>query len=120
MGYRVRNQDGELRFQSFDELRQGYLDSMVEADDEVQEDGSNTWRKASAINALARMDQKKARFLESPARWYFMAAVIAVLGIGLVWAVLHGIIGFFSVFVAALAEVGFFTWLEMRRARRRR
>lgn len=121
MGYRVRNQDGELQFKSFDELRDAYLHSMVGPEDEVQEDGSSSWRKAAALPALARLGKEKAALQDSSSRWYLIAVGMAVVGAGLVWAVVReGIYGFAAVLVVALVGVGIFSYVGMNQTRRRR
>lgn len=53
MPYRVRSPDGELDFPHMADIAQAYAAGLVDPDDEVQEVGSNTWRKASTLPALA-------------------------------------------------------------------
>ncbi len=53
MPYRVRSPDGELDFPHLADIAQAYAAGLVDPDDEVQEVGSNTWRKASTLPALA-------------------------------------------------------------------
>jgi hypothetical protein len=52
MAYRVRTPDGELSFASLYDIERAYAQGLVDAGDEVQEDGSSAWRKVSAIPAL--------------------------------------------------------------------
>jgi hypothetical protein len=54
MKYRVRNQDGEIEFQSFGQLEQAWLMGLVEPSDEVLEEGKSLWRRADTIPLLAR------------------------------------------------------------------
>lgn len=54
MKYRVRNQEGEIEFQSFGQLEQAWLMGLVEPSDEVLEDGKTLWRRADAIPLLAK------------------------------------------------------------------
>lgn len=54
MKYRVRNQDGEIEFQSFGQLEQAWLMGMVEPSDEVLEVGKTLWRRADTIPLLAK------------------------------------------------------------------
>lgn len=53
MPYRVRSPDGELDFPHLADIAQAYSAGLVDPDDEVQEVGSNTWRKARTLPALA-------------------------------------------------------------------
>lgn len=54
MKYRVRNQEGEIDFQSFGQLEQAWLMGLVEPSDEVLEDGKTLWRRADTIPLLAK------------------------------------------------------------------
>ncbi|MCU0701873.1 MAG: hypothetical protein MUC96_35670 [Myxococcaceae bacterium] len=53
MKYRVRNQDGELEFESFGQLEQAWLMGMVEPSDEVLQEGHQKWRRADSVAVLA-------------------------------------------------------------------
>ena len=48
MKYTVKNKEGELTYGSLDEVKTAYVLGLIEADDEVLEDGASLWRKASA------------------------------------------------------------------------
>ncbi|MFP2901547.1 hypothetical protein [Corallococcus sp. 4LFB] len=54
MAYRVRTPDGELMFPSLGDIERAYVQGLVDADDEVREDGAEKWRKASSLPVLAR------------------------------------------------------------------
>jgi hypothetical protein len=50
--YIVKTSDGELTYGSIHELRAGFDQGLVEADDQVREERSEIWRKAGAIPEL--------------------------------------------------------------------
>ncbi|HEX8824053.1 MAG TPA: hypothetical protein VF794_29305 [Archangium sp.] len=54
MRYRVRTPDGELDYGSLRDVEVAYVQGLVGPDDEVLEEGKETWRKASTLPALAR------------------------------------------------------------------
>jgi hypothetical protein len=61
MGFRVRNQDGEVHFASFRDLHNAFLAGLVEAEDEIQEDGTEGWRRANTFPMLRDIPKAKAR-----------------------------------------------------------
>jgi Flp pilus assembly protein TadB len=52
MGYRVRNRDGEVRFESFRDLSNAYRVGLVEPEDEILQDGHQKWRAARTVAHL--------------------------------------------------------------------
>lgn len=52
MKYTVKNKDGELTYGSMEEVKTAYVLGLVEAEDEVLEEGATLWRKAGAIPLL--------------------------------------------------------------------
>ncbi len=54
MRYTVRTPEGELTFKSFGEVERAWLQGLVEPDDEIQEEGSSKWRKASSLPLLVQ------------------------------------------------------------------
>ncbi len=54
MKYRVRNQDGELSYESFGQVEQAWLMGLVEPSDEILEEGKTQWRRADSYPVLAR------------------------------------------------------------------
>ncbi|XXF75700.1 hypothetical protein P2318_21880 [Myxococcaceae bacterium GXIMD 01537] len=52
MPYRVRTPDGELDFPDMTDIAQAYAAGLVDPNDEVQELGSSTWRKAGSLPLL--------------------------------------------------------------------
>lgn len=52
MGYRVRSEDGEVRFQSLYEIQRAIVNGMVSPEDELTEDDRDAWRKIGTILAL--------------------------------------------------------------------
>ncbi|RKH21387.1 hypothetical protein D7Y13_01015 [Corallococcus praedator] len=60
MAYRVRTPDGELMFPSLGDIERAYVQGLVDPDDEVREDGSEKWRKASSLPVLAHARRPQA------------------------------------------------------------
>ncbi len=119
MGYRVRNQYGELQFGSFDDLKDAFEKHLVEPDDEVLEDGSTHWRKASSYPKLVASMQKRTSLLTGPSRWYLLAMAMLLVGVGMMLTLRSGIIGFVIVLGVALMMSGVFTWVAARGKRNR-
>lgn len=84
MKYRVRSADGEMSFDSIEALRTAAHQGLVEANDEVQREDETTWRKASAMGAIAQVSQKK----RNPQTLWIALAVL--LGIGAFVMLLKG------------------------------
>ena len=116
MSYRVRNEHGELRFETFDDLRDAYLQRLVESDDEVLENGSTTWRKAGSFPTLARALDARPTALQREARWYVLAVVLLASG---AYFVIYG--WNLVTFAVVAAIVGsFVVWSTFASFRRRR
>jgi Flp pilus assembly protein TadB len=116
MAYRVRNEDGELRFQTFEDLRQAYVQQLVGAEDEVLEDGSSTWRKAGSLPKLVQALRARPTAIEREGRWYLLALVLLSAGVYFIafgWNIVS-----FAV-VAAIVSA-FLLWTTFASARRRR
>ena len=77
MPYRVRTEDGELDFPHMADIAQAYAAGLVEPDDEVQEVGSNTWRKARTFPALAN---STASVRKKENTYYRDVLIVVVLG----------------------------------------
>jgi hypothetical protein len=122
MAYRVRNEHGELRFDTFEHLRDAYLHHLVEPDDEVLENGSETWRKAGSFPALVRAFEARPTALRREARWYLLA--LALLGSGVYVVVFFDRkeIGWRLVSFAIVATIiaSFVIWTTFTSFRRRR
>ncbi|MGQ0506698.1 MAG: hypothetical protein ACT4TC_15405 [Myxococcaceae bacterium] len=52
MRYTVRTPDGELSYPTFADVAKAYRQGLVDADDEVREEGGTAWRKAGALPEL--------------------------------------------------------------------
>ena len=81
MPYRVRTPDGELNFPHLADVAQAYSAGLVDPDDEVQEVGSTTWRKASALPALAGTRAKARDTGRAQRRSVLVAVVLGVLAV---------------------------------------
>jgi Flp pilus assembly protein TadB len=116
MPYRVRNEDGELQFQTMDDLRDAYAQQLVEAEDEVLEDGASSWRKAGSFPALVQARKARPTALEREGRWYLLAMILLCAGVYFVafgWTMVS-----FAVVAAIVA--GFLVWTTFASTRRRR
>jgi hypothetical protein len=118
MGYRVRNQHGEIRCESFEALKDAFDKQLVEADDEVLEDGSSNWRKVSSYKQLTQ-PQRRRSLMQGSGRWYAMAVFVLLVGAGLVVGLRRGLVGFAFVLVVAIAVSGVMTFAATRAARKR-
>jgi hypothetical protein len=79
MRYRVRTPDGELDYASMRDVELAYTQGLVGPDDEVREEGKETWRKASTIPTLARA-RPESRGLPGRSQLLTLLAVV-VLGV---------------------------------------
>lgn len=116
MGYRVRNEHGELKFGSFSELKEAYLHHMVGPEDEVCEDGSTHWQKAGTLPRLAQAQTAQPTVWHREARWYLLAAVLVGAGAYFVingWTML-------SFAIVAVIVATFITWTTFTAVQRRR
>lgn len=59
MAFRVRTTDGELTFTSYRELHNAFLIGLIDGEDEVLEEGTTRWRKASTLPLLKESAAKK-------------------------------------------------------------
>lgn len=60
MRYRVRTPEGELDYASMRDVELAYTQGLVGPEDEVREEGKETWRKASTIPALVQVKRSAA------------------------------------------------------------
>ncbi|MBX5482312.1 MAG: hypothetical protein IRZ16_10825 [Myxococcaceae bacterium] len=124
MRYRVRNEHGELTFESFDELKQAVRQSLVDASDEVQEEGSTVWRRADSLPRLMAAKQERPPLMESEGRWYVIAALVLLVGIALTLALTRArtpsqaLVAFGIVFALALFATSIFVYFAGRKKRR--
>ncbi|MBZ4333820.1 hypothetical protein [Corallococcus sp. AS-1-12] len=77
MAYRVRTPDGELMFPTLGDIERAYVQGLVDPDDEVREDGAETWRKASSLPVLARAKKPHARDTSRRAQTLTVAGAVA-------------------------------------------
>jgi Flp pilus assembly protein TadB len=115
MGYRVRNQYGELKLESFEDLKNAFEKGLVEPDDEILETGSTHWRKVSSYPKLIASTRQRPSILSGPSRWYLLAGAMFLAGVGLIVTLRSGIVGFVIVLGVALLMSGVFTWMATRR-----
>lgn len=73
MKYTVRNADGELTYESLEQLREAADAGLVAPDDEVKREDEGIWRKASA---LPKLRSKLTRHFNPMLLWI----AVAVLG----------------------------------------
>ncbi len=62
MKYAVRSKDGELTFESFEQLKEAATAGLVEGDDEVLREGETVWRKANELPKLMTKLATKKKF----------------------------------------------------------
>jgi len=101
MGFRVRNQDGEVHFASFRDLHNGYLAGLVEPADEILEDGTEKWRRADTYPMLKDIPKTKSRTMSSQTILVLSLCVAALVAlIAFPWYVAL-ILAFFAAMVSA-------------------
>ncbi|RKH45101.1 hypothetical protein [Corallococcus sicarius] len=85
MAYRVRSPDGELMFPSLGDIERAYVQGLVDPDDEVREDGTEKWRKASSLPALAQARRPQAhKDSRSQTLTVVGAVAVGLLALGLI------------------------------------
>jgi len=119
MRYRVRSQDGEIECESFDALKDAFDQHLVDPDDEILEEGSTHWRKASSYPQLVSREPEKKSLFEGPRRWYLMSAFVLLVGVGLVLGLRHGLVGFALVLIVAMGFSSLMVWSANRSKRTR-
>jgi len=118
MRYRVRTPDGELDYASMRDVEVAYIQGLVGPDDDVREEGKETWRKASTIPTLVQARRSAGESMPWSQKTGIGAAVI--LGVMALRLIMHdhwskrgaGI-------VLALAMSSVLMWLTVSAVRRR-
>lgn len=88
MKYQVRNEDGELQFDSYAELLKAATAGLVEPNDEVRREDEQTWRKASALPGLLKATGGGPALWQTP---FFRWIVLSVAGAAFaIWAIHTG------------------------------
>ena len=85
MPYRVRTPDGELTFPDLTDIAQAYAAGLVGPEDEVQEVGASTWRKAGTLPVLAGAQSHARATGRAQARSILVVAVLGVLSLYLMF-----------------------------------
>ncbi len=78
MKYTVKNEDGQLTFDSLTHLRQMYEQGLVSPEDQVQPEGAATWRRVDAIPELREATAQHVR--ASPWKWWGVVSALALTG----------------------------------------
>ncbi|MGA9522306.1 MAG: hypothetical protein WBV82_12625 [Myxococcaceae bacterium] len=89
MAWTVRNENGALDFETFDELERAYRVGLVEPDDEVRDPNSHAWRRAGGHPRLvqARAAQHTAT---SPVPFGYILVAVLLTGVTLYVVVAGG------------------------------
>ncbi len=82
MAWTVRNSDGAVDFETFDELERAYRLGLVESDDEVRDPGGRAWRRAELHPRLvqARAAEQSAT---SPVPFGYILLALVLAGVTL-------------------------------------
>ena len=79
MKYRVRSKDGELEYESFQQLEDAARLGFVEADDELLREGETEWKKVSSQPALVKQKRPGLAAFNTPlVRWIALSVAGAV------------------------------------------
>lgn len=76
MRYTVKTQEGELTFPSFGEVERAWLQGLVEPEDEICQEGSGIWKKASSFPVLMQARRRgDAVWGGTQAAWIMIAVI---------------------------------------------
>ncbi len=75
MKYTVRNQDGEVAFESFDALKKAAAEGLVEATDEVRREDESSFRPAAQVPRLLDVAAQRRAGLSAQTLWLSVAIV---------------------------------------------
>ncbi len=84
MKYTVKNEDGQLTFDSLTHLRQMYEQGLVSPGDDVQAEGSTVWRKVEALPELRGVGLPR-----SSSKWPWWGVVSALSLVGALYALIR-------------------------------
>lgn len=87
MKYRVRNQDGELEYESFKQLEEAARTGFLDPDDEFLREGETDWKKVSTQPKLMPKNRGRSIFATPLARWILLAIMGALFAM---WALYKG------------------------------
>jgi hypothetical protein len=73
--YRVRTKDGELEYDSYEQLQQAAATGMIEDDDEILAENKTEWAKASS---LVRRVRRPSGWLRPQLLWVYLALMLAL------------------------------------------
>ncbi|HVE81350.1 MAG TPA: hypothetical protein VND93_00815 [Myxococcales bacterium] len=119
MGYRVRSEGGEVKFQSLYEVQRAIANGLVSPEDELTEDGQDAWRKINTILALQDARPPPSGFFKTDTgRWIIPLCVLLAVCLALVFSEKYRIAGLgLAVFVALLFGQFTFRVFTKRRVR---
>lgn len=75
MKYVVRSADGELEYETFEQLREAASLGFVEPNDQVKKEGSDEWKRAGDL--VPKMNRRKSVFMQRSTWWVLAALVLA-------------------------------------------
>lgn len=78
MGYRVKSEGGEVRFESLYDIQRAIANGLVSPEDELTEDGQDAWRKINTVVALrdAKLEPSGLFGKGDAGRWVIPACVL--------------------------------------------
>src|SRR6266446_6504586 len=88
MKFKVRTPEGELQFQSFGEVEKAWLMGLVGPDDELLEDGKQSWRKASSFPLL--VNARRTGEQAWGGSWFLWTVMGILSGSGALWLLRDG------------------------------
>lgn len=86
MGYRVRSEGGEVRFQTLYDIQGAMRNGLVGPEDEVTEDDREAWRKLSTIAALKDARPAPSGFWRKDARFVIPLCLLLALCLPLIFS----------------------------------
>ncbi|MDP1822063.1 MAG: hypothetical protein Q8L48_02440 [Archangium sp.] len=88
MKYRVRSKDGELEYESFQQLEEAARMGFVDADDELLREGESEWKKVSTLPSLLKRKRGGLSVFRTALTYWIVAAIGA--GLFAFWALATG------------------------------
>ena len=116
MKYTVKNEDGQLTFDSIVHLRQMYEQGLVSPDDQVQPEGATTWRNVGAMPELREATAAK-RSEADRWPWWGLVSALSLIGALIALVRVHSLLvaGALMVPVLVMSQRAFVQTMKRRR-----
>jgi hypothetical protein len=82
MKFTVRTSEGQLTFQSFGEVEKAVWDGLVDLGDDVQEEGTTSWRKVRSYALLRRPRPMTSHEQQAQRLWLALGVALGSIALG--------------------------------------